>query len=505
MNELTTKLKEVLMSVLPVSCIVLVLHFTVSPLESEAIYAFLIGSGLVIVGLTIFLFGIDQGLEPVGHGVGSAITQSNSYAVIITVSLILGFFISYAEPDLHILANQVDSVTSGQFDNKLMVVSVSIGIGVMMTLGMLRIPKGVRLKYVFTGAYGLILILSLFSSPDFLSIAFDSSGATTGAITVPFMLAMAVGVSALKKDSKLSEADSFGLVGISSTGAIIGILVTGIFLESDKLSGKLPETEIADTSLIDAYFSKIAHIAFESLLTLLPIIITFVLFQIFFFKYKKRKVLDITRGISLTFTGLVIFLMGVNGGFMGIGAEIGIKLASMDSKLPLLTVALMLGLSTVLAEPAVHVLTQEVEEVTGGSVKRRLVLIFLSAAVGLAILMSAIRILVPGVSLWMYLLPGFGLAIILSYFVPDLFVGMAFDVGGVASGPMTSTFSLAFVQGIASYVPTADVVTDGFGMIAIVAMMPIIAIELLGALYHAKSRKASKSVSDESKMQGGNV
>lgn len=504
MNELTGKFKEVLMSVLPITFIVLVLHFTVSPLESNMLYAFLIGSVLVIIGLTIFLFGIEQGLEPIGHGVGNAITHSNSYAVMITVSLILGFFISYAEPDLHILAKQVDSVTSGQFEHTLMVVAVSIGIGVMMTLGMVRILKNVPLKYVFTGAYAFIFILSLFSSSDFLAIAFDASGATTGAITVPFMLALAAGVSAMKKDSKLSEADSFGLVGISSTGAILGVLITGLFHKVGKLDGALPVADIAATNLLDAYVSKIFDIAWEAFLTLLPIIITYILFQVFFFKHKKRKVIDIVRGLVLTFIGLVIFLLGVNGGFMEVGAQLGIQLAAMDSSIPVLFVALVLGLTTVLAEPAVHVLTHQVEDVTGGSVKRSLVLIFLSVAVGLSIFMSALRILIPDIQLWMYLLPGFGLSVILAFFVPDLFVGMAFDAGGVASGPMTATFSLAFVQGVAAHVPTADVVTDGFGMIAIVAMMPIIAIELLGALYQVKSRKSSYSETSKKRTIGGN-
>jgi len=504
LNELTGKFKEVLTSVLPITFIVLILHFTVSPLKSNMLYAFFIGSALVIIGLTVFLFGINQGLEPIGHGVGNAITHLNSYAVIITVSLVLGFFISYAEPDLHILANQADSVTSGQFENTLMVIVVSVGIGVMMTLGMLRILKDIRLKYVFTGAYALIFILSLFSSSDFLAIAFDASGATTGAITVPFMLALAAGFSAMKKDSKMSEADSFGLVGISSTGAILGVLIAGLFLEGGKLNGALPEADITTTTLLDAYGSKLFHIAWESFLTLLPIIITYITFQVFFFKHKKSKVIDIIRGIVLTFVGLVVFLLGVNGGFMEVGSQLGIQLASMDSSMPVLLVALLLGLTTVLAEPAVHVLTHQVEDVTGGSVKRKLVLIFLSVAVGLSIFMSALRILIPGIQLWMYLLPGFGLAVILAYFVPDLFVGMAFDAGGVASGPMTATFSLAFVQGIAAQVPTADVVADGFGMIAIVAMMPIIAIELLGALYQAKSCKASNAAISKKRSIGGN-
>jgi hypothetical protein len=493
LDALKDKLKEALASVLPITIIVLILHFSISPLDPYMLYAFLIGSALVIIGLTIFLFGIDQGLEPIGRGIGSTLAHSKSYAVIITICLVLGFFISYAEPDIHILASQVDSVTAGQFGRILMVVVVSIGLGIMMTLGMLRILKGVALKYVFTAAYGLIFILSIFSSVDFIAIAFDASGATTGAITVPFMLAMAAGISALKSDSKSSEADSFGLVGISSTGAILGVLVTGLIFGIEKLNGTLPEQTIISTNLLDIYGSKFLRIVWESFISLLPIIIVYILFQIFAFKHRKSRVFDIARGIVLTFFGLVVFLLGVNGGFMEVGTQIGLQLASMDSYGPVLVVALLLGLTTVLAEPAVHVLTHQVEDVTGGSVNRILVLIFLSVAVGLSIFVSALRILLPNLELWMYLLPGFGIAAILAYFVPDLFVGMAYDAGGVASGPMTATFSLAFVQGVAAQVPSADLVADGFGMIAIVAMMPIIALELLGALYQLKTRKASKA------------
>ena len=373
----------------------------------------------------------------------------------------------------------------------------------MMTLGMLRILRGVRLKYVFTIAYGLIFVLSLFSTSDFLAIAFDASGATTGAITVPFMLALAAGVSSMKKDSKVSEADSFGLVGISSSGAILGVLVAGIFLNIDKLNGVLPEVSVTEGNLLHLYGSKLANITFESFVSLLPIVVMYIVFQIFSFKHKKKRVLNIVRGVIFTFVGLVVFMLGVNGGFMEIGARLGRKLASMDSKTPVLLVSLLLGLTTVLAEPAVIVLTHQVENITGGSVKRKLVLIFLSVAVGMSIFMSALRILIPSIKLWMYILPGFGLAVVLAYFVPDLFVGMAFDAGGVASGPMTATFSLAFVQGIAAEVPTADIVADGFGMIAIVAMMPIIAIDTLGALYQLQLRKASKKMSGTGLRSGG--
>ena len=372
MDALIDKLKEVLSSVLPITLIVLILHFTVSPLDSSMLQAFLLGSVLIIIGLTTFLFGIDQGLEPIGRGIGNTLVHSRSFAVVITICLVLGFFISYAEPDLHILAGQVESVTAGQFGRILMVVVVSIGLAVMMTLGMLRILKGVRLKHVFAAAYGLILLLSLFSSSDFIAIAFDASGATTGAVTVPFMLALAAGISAMKSD-KSSEADSFGLVGISSTGAILGVLVTGLIFGIDKLNGVLPEETITSANLLEIYGSKLLPLAKESTVSLLPIVVVYILFQVFAFKQRRSRVFDIARGLALTFFGLVVFLLGVNGGFMEVGTRIGIQLASMESKVPTLVTALFLGLATVLAEPAVHVLTHQVESVTGGFVKRSMV------------------------------------------------------------------------------------------------------------------------------------
>lgn len=489
------------MSVLPITLIVLLLHFTISPLKKEMILAFLFGAILVIIGLTIFLFGIDQGIEPIGRGAGNVVLKSNRYTIAVSISLVLGFFISFAEPDLHILAKQASEVTAGQLNNMLMVVTVSIGIGIMMTLGMMRILKNIRVRYVFAFAYLLIFLLAFFSTPDFLAIAFDASGATTGAITVPFMLALAGGISSMKKDSTVGEADNFGIIGISSTGAILGVLITGFFLKSGKLTGELAITEAEQAGLFHSYADKLGSIAWESLLTLLPIMITYAVIQIFSLRQKRKQVIRICKGLGLTYAGLVLFLLGINGGFMKVGSQIGMQLASSGSSLYILLVALLLGVSTVLAEPAVHVLTDQIEEVTGGSVKRMLVLLFLSGGVGLSIFISSLRILLPEIQLWMYLLPGFGLAILMSFFIPDLFVGMAIDAGGVASGPMTATFSLAFIQGIAAEIPTADVVTDGFGMIAIVAMVPILAIEFFGILYQRALRKSGTQ--DEEK--GGDL
>ncbi|NLL90888.1 MAG: DUF1538 domain-containing protein [Ruminococcaceae bacterium] len=489
MTALRSKFKDVMTAVVPIIVIVLLLHLTIAPLGEGLVPKFFVGSVLVIIGLTVFLFGIDQSIDPIGHGIGNMLAQSGKASLVLVTGVVLGFFISFAEPDLHILARQVSDITEGQFGHMVMVIVVSIGIGVMMTLAMFRILKNFPLKYTFLLAYGLIFILSMFSSSDFLAIAFDSSGATTGALTTPFMLALAAGVSAMKKNSKTSEADSFGLVGISSSGAIIGVLSASIIMGLGKLTGTPPASELAEQDLLGVYGHLFPTIALETIISLAPIVVSYIIIQIFFLKQSKGAVSSIFKGLIMTYVGLLLFLTGVNGGFMEVGREVGKILASMDSKLPVLAVSFILGLVTVLAEPAVIVLTHQVEDITGGYVKRPLVLVFLFVAVGLAIFMATLRTLVPAIQLWMYLLFGFGFSVLLAFFTPDLFVGIAFDAGGVASGPMTATFSLAFIQGIAISTPTADIVTDGFGMIAIVAMMPIIALQTLGLIYRLKTRK----------------
>ena len=255
------------------------------------------------------------------------------------------------------------------------------------------------------GCLYLILLPVAFPSSDFIAIAFDASGATTGAVTVPFMLALAAGISAMKSD-KSSEADSFGLVGISSTGAILGVLVTGLIFGIDKLNGVLPEETITSANLLEIYGSKLLPLAKESMVSLLPIVVVYILFQVFAFKQRRSRVFDIARGLALTFFGLVVFLLGVNGGFMEVGTRIGIQLASMESKVPTLVTALFLGLATVLAEPAVHVLTHQVESVTGG--RRSRWFPFPPSCSGAVHFMSALRIFVPGLH-YDVLLPDLGL------------------------------------------------------------------------------------------------
>ncbi|WP_035292460.1 DUF1538 domain-containing protein [Clostridium sp. KNHs214] len=488
MSVLISKFKEVLLSVIPITIIVLILNYTLTPLETPIFIRFLIGALFLIIGLTIFLIGVDIGITPIGNNMGGALAKTNKLWLVVIAGLILGFFISVAEPDLHILAGQVDSVSSGLISKGSIVVIVSIGIAIMLAVGLGRIVYNFPLYKLLTIIYSIIFILACITSREFLAISFDASGATTGALTVPFILALAIGVSKLKKDSKASEKDSFGLVAIASTGAIISVMIMSIISKTDEITGNLEADGISE-SIIAPFIHEFSKVGTEVIIALLPILVLFLAFQKISFKLPKREVRKILFGVLFTFIGLVIFLVGVNAGFMDAGSIIGYSIATLDNKIYVILVGFILGVVTILAEPAVYVLTHQIEGVTSGYVKRSVVMFALAIGVGIAVALSVIRILIPELQLWQYLLPGYLLSIALSYFAPKLFVGIAFDSGGVASGPMTATFILAYTQGAAEAVEGANVLVDGFGVIAMVAMTPLIALQILGLIFKIKSKK----------------
>jgi hypothetical protein len=488
LNILVEKFKEVLFAVLPVTIIVLILNFIITPLEAHLILRFLLGAILIVIGLSIFLFGIDIGIGPIGNLMGAALVKSNKVWIIGIVGLILGFLISIAEPDLHVLAGQVSNVTSGVISKPSLIIVVSIGIGAMLSLGLLRIVYNKPLNIVLTGLYFVILVLALFSSSEFLAISFDASGATTGAMTVPFILALGIGVSSLK-GGRESEEDSFGLVAIASAGAIIAVMFMGVLTRPEGYSGGLAYDTTYSTSVIGPFIQKAPTIMLEVLYALLPILLLFYFFNIFAFKLQKKKLLKISKGLIYTFIGLVLFLTGVNAGFMEVGSAVGYNVAALDNKWVLILAGFILGLVVILAEPAVYVLTEQIENVTSGYVKRNVILFALSIGVACAVALSMLRIVVPQIQLWHYLLPGYLVSIVLTYIVPKLFVGIAFDSGGVASGPMTATFILAFAQGAAEAMEGANVLIDGFGVIAMVALTPLIALQVLGLIFKIKTVK----------------
>lgn len=489
MGSIYSKFKEVLVSVFPVTILVVILNFTLTPLGTPVLLRFLFGALWIIIGLTLFLVGVDASISPIGNVMGATITRKNKLWLVIVAGLVLGFLISIAEPDLHILAGQVDLVSDGMISKLGVILVVSVGVAAMIVLGLIRILYNVPLFKILTIVYGIVLLLSLFTTSEFLAISFDASGATTGALTVPFILALATGISGLKRDSKAAEKDSFGLVGIASVGAIIAVMLMSIISGVDEISGELDVNVYQSSAVIQPFLDTIPKVGLEIFLALAPIVFLFFLFQPISFKIPLRQVRRISFGVIFTYVGLVFFLTGVSSGFMDVGSKVGYTLASLDNKLFLVIVGFVLGLLIVLAEPAVSVLTHQIAEVTKGYVPRKLVMFTLAIGVGIAVALSILRIILPNLELWHFLLPGYIISIILMYIVPKIFVGIAFDAGGVASGPMTATFLLAFAQGASEAVEGSSVMIDGFGLIAMVAMTPLITLQLLGLVFKIKSRK----------------
>jgi hypothetical protein len=484
-----SKFKEVLASVLPITVLVIILNFTLTPMEGPMMGRFLLGAALILIGLTIFLIGVDIGVTPLGNNTGAALAKSNSLWIVLIAGAILGFFISIAEPGLLVLAGQVGFVTSGQITSMSILVVVSIGLAIMLALGFLRITYNFPLYKMLMILYVLIFGLAIFTSREFLAISFDASGATTGILAVPFILSLSIGISKMKKDSKASEKDSFGLVAIASTGAILGVMLLDMFTKNTSFNADIETVVTNSDSIIKPFIVLIPDMLMESIIAMSPLVVILLVLQKAVFKLQKREFHKMVNGFIYAFIGLVIFLIGVNGGFMDVGTSIGRALALMENKVPIVIIGFIIGLVTILAEPAVHVLTQQIEEVTSGYVKRVAVLVPLSLGVGVAVALSVIRILVPEIQLLHYLVPGYIISLGLMFFVPKLFIGIAFDAGGVATGPMTATFILAFVQGAAHAFEGADMLVDGFGMIAMVAMAPIITLQLLGLVFQSKAKK----------------
>lgn len=497
MSILINKFKEVSLSVLPITLIVIILNFTVVPIEQEMLIRFIIGAIFVILGLGVFLFGAEISIGPIGSLMGETIAKTNKSYLVGLLGFILGFLVTIAEPDLQILAHQVNNATGGIVSSSLILIIVSIGVGVMVAIGLLRILYENPLNKLFTIIYSILLLLAICVSEEFLAISVDASGATTGAMTTPFILALGIGVSQLK-GGKTSEEDSFGLVGIASTGPILAIMIMNIITGTNNIQGQAEEL-VSYTGIFAPYLRELPKLMRESIITILPILILFLIFNATKFKLSKKNRNKILKGLIYTYIGLVLFLSGVNAGFMEVGRVMGRGIAILESSWLLPTVGFILGMVVVLAEPAVYVLTEQVEEVTSGHIKKNMILGTLSIGIAFAVTISMLRIMIPKLKLWHFLLPGFGLAAFLSYKVPPIFVGIAYDSGGVASGPMTATFILAFAQGAANAIPTANVLIDGFGVIAMVAMTPLVAIQILGLLFKIKTDKGGADIGESNR------
>ena len=503
--NILAKLKETAVSVLPVMAIVLFLGFTFVPLEKIMLARFVAGGLLLIIGLTIFLLGVDLGIQPMGQRCGAELTKKRSLPLLLGVALIIGFIVTAAEPDIQVFGDQVRSIFP--FVKKISITFVIAGgVGLFIMLGLLRTVLNLSIKWTFFIAYALLFAMTFFTPDSFIGIAFDSGGATTGPMTVPFIMALGLGVSSVRDDDK----NSFGLTGVCSIGPVMAVLIYAIVLKMTVVecpqSGCIETTVNAvgdmvsiqpsaysTTGSIESFAQISGHVIKESLISIAPLFALFVIFQVTLLKMTKRQVIRIVIGFIYAFIGLTIFLIGVKGGFSQAGAELGRKLGALAINrggawyLLLIVTGLALGAIIVCAEPAVWVLSEQVEQVSGGTIRRKALLLFLSVGTALAIALSMWRAVV-GFNLKYILIPGYALAMLLMIFCPALFSGIAFDSGGVASGPLTSTFVLSFTLGAAASGKGGN---DSFGVIALVAMMPLLAIQIMGIIFKMKKKEVS--------------
>ncbi len=490
--QLMEKIKESLSSVLPITAIVLALSITIVPLTPGVLVLFLFGSFLLIVGVGMFTLGVDMSMTPMGSAIGVTMSRARRRVLPLAAAFLLGMLITVAEPDLTVLAGQVPAIP-----NLVLILTVAAGVGLFLVVALLRVTLKVPLSYLLVSFYlGAFVLAILFTPNDFIPVSFDSGGVTTGPITVPFIMALGVGLASVRNDKNATN-DSFGLVALCSIGPILSVLILGICYAPDSASYTPPVlAEVATTrDAAREFAAAFPHYAGEVAGAILPICGVFLLFQLFTRRFKRTQLLRIASGLVYTYVGLVLFLTGVNVGFMGAGELIGATIASGDLPFLLIPVGMVMGYFIVAAEPAVHVLVKQVEEVSMGSISQSAMRHGMSIGVSISIGIAMLRVL-TGISILWFLIPGYAVSLALTFFVPQLFTGVAFDAGGVASGPMTATFLLPFAMG-ACQAWGGNLMTDAFGLVALVAMTPLVAIQLLGLAGRVKKRLADDALRAE--------
>ena len=482
--KLREKLLESLQAVLPIVAIVLVLCFSIAPVSPSILLCFLLGAAMIIVGIMFFTLGAEMSMSPMGERVGAVLTKSRSVPLIIGVGFVLGFLITISEPDLQVLANQVPSIP-----NMTLILSVAAGVGFFLVVAFLRMLLSIALPKLLVVFYALIFVLAAFVPKEFLAVAFDSGGVTTGPITVPFIMALGVGVAAIRSDRHAAD-DSFGLVALCSVGPILAVLLLGILFQASD-STYIPPVlpDVGDSvELWQLFHVSLPTYLKEIATSLLPIVLMFGIFQLVALKLDRRSLGRIGVGLLYTYMGLVLFLTGANVGFMPAGNYLGQVLAGRSFRWVLVPIGMLIGYFIVKAEPAVYVLNKQVEEITDGAISAGTMGAALSAGVSLSVGLAMVRVL-TGISILWFLIPGYTFAIGISFVVPKLYTAIAFDAGGVASGPMTATFLLPLAQG-ACVAAGGNIVTDAFGVVAMVAMTPLITVQLMGLMAQFKQRRA---------------
>ena len=487
-NKLKEKLREALAAVLPIITLVLILSLSVAPIPSGVLLSFLLGGVMLVAGMMFFSVGAEVAMTPMGEQVGSRVTKTKNLPLILILGFVLGVLITVSEPDLQVLARQVQAIP-----NITLILSVAVGVGGFLVLALARIFYRIPLRGLLFGFYTLILALTFLAPESFRSVAFDSGGVTTGPMTVPFIMAFGLGIAAIRSDSDAAE-DSFGLVALCSVGPILAVLILSMIFHANGADyTPLQVANVADSIELRALFGGgFPEYLREMLVSILPITVFFFAFNFILLKLNFQLLSRIGLGLLYTYIGLTVFMTGANYGFMPAGVYLGQTLGSLSYRWIIIPVGVLIGYLVVKAEPAVYVLMRQVEELTAGAITGRSLQLSMCAGVGLSVGLSMLRVMLGLNVLWI-IVPGYVLALGLSFFCPKLFTAIAFDSGGVASGPMTAAFLLPMTMGFCTAMG-GNLATDAFGVVALVAMTPLITIQGLGLIYRLKTRSRHEAV-----------
>lgn len=497
------KIKEAVFSVLPITLIVFLLHFTIVPLEKWILLDFIFGAILLIIGIGLFSLGVETSLMPMGEKMGSSLIKKRNLKLLIVIGFLIGIIFTIAEPDLRVLSKQFQAIPQTT-----LILIISLGVGILMIVALIRIVFKISFQYVILILYGFIFITIIFSYQIFIPLAFDSGGVTTGPIFIPLILSFGAGIASLSAGG--DDDDSFGFLGIVTVGPFLAILFLSIIMKDNV---NLPETDIATINNLLAFIKNYGKMLFKSMkeiaTALLPIAIFFYIYQKIFIKLKRKQLMKLALGLIFTFFGLVLFLTGANVGFLPVGNFIGQKIASLSYNWILIPLGFVIGFFVVMAEPAVHVLNKQVEEITSGSITKRTMLYTLAIGVGLALMLSLLRILLQINFLWIAV-PCYVLALGLSFYTPKIFTALAFDSGSVSSGPMAATFIMPLALGVGTVLypnNTNFLLSYAFGAVAFVTMTPIVTIQVLGLIYKVKLNKQAviSDVEDEEQFEDNKI
>lgn len=486
-QKLKEKIWESLSAVLPITGIVMLLSILLVPVKLGTMFMFITGAIMLVIGMGFFQLGAEIAMTPLGEGIGVQISKTRRIVMICLIGFSMGAIITISEPDLQVLAGQVPSIP-----NYILILTVAVGVGIFLALAIVRILFQINLSTILIVLYIILIGISLLIEKDFLAVAFDSGGVTTGPMTVPFIMAMGVGLASVRGD-KNASSDSFGLVALSSVGPVLAVLLLGCFYHPTQAAYTAAVVaDVATTQdVVWEFLISVPPYIREVLVSLLPVVAVFVIFQLLSRRYLKRQIKRVLMGFIYTYIGLVLFLCGVNVGFAPVGSSLGNDIASASWKWLLVPIGMLIGYYIVKAEPAIQVLNHQVEDVSNGAVSAKSMNRCMSIGVSVSVGLAMLRVL-TGLPIFWIIIPGYISALLLSRFVPKMFVGIAFDSGGVASGPMTTTFLLPLCMGACDAVG-GNVMTDAFGVVALVALTPLIAIQIMGIVYQYKLKKADEA------------